>query len=232
MATARDIVEGSLRLLGVVAQNQPVPDSDAGFALEALQDMLASWSGIELYIPSITTDSFTLVAGTASYTYGTGGTFAASTRPETIQGAYLRNGTDDFPPMRALTLEEYEAIPNKSVSGVPSAYWYNPAYPLGVFYLNYAPDSAYTIKIDVLRALSEPAGLSTSLSFPDQYRACLKFNLAVWLAPEYGRKVSEETAHLAKQTRGAVQARNWRPMNLRCDPTLVGAGRSNIITGD
>ena len=230
MATARDIVEGSLRLIGVVGQAEQTPDADAGYGLLALQDMLAVWSADDIIIPSITQDSFTLVAGTASYTYGTGGTFTGSTRPESIVEAFLRSGTEDYP-LSAMTDTEYRDIPNKSNTGLPTRYWYNPSYPTGTFYFDVKPDAAYTLKVDVLRGLSQPTSLNGSISFPDQYRAALKFNLAIWLAPEYERPVSNEVALLARTTLSTLKAANWRPIQLRCDPALVGPSRSDINAG-
>jgi hypothetical protein len=43
MVTARDIVEGALRRIGVVASNQPIPPEMGEKTLRALNAMMASW---------------------------------------------------------------------------------------------------------------------------------------------------------------------------------------------
>lgn len=82
--TASDIIDGALRLVGVLAATETAPAVDSQLTLTCLQDLLADWSGEGLIIPTVSTTSFTLVAGTSEYRIGEVGAFTLGT---TLNGA-------------------------------------------------------------------------------------------------------------------------------------------------
>src|SRR5512147_587089 len=86
MATARtsnDLIDAALRLLGVLGTTETAPAADTTLGLEALQDLLAEWSGDGLMVPSVTVSTFGLVNGQVAYRVGEG----SMTLGTTLSGA-------------------------------------------------------------------------------------------------------------------------------------------------
>lgn len=78
MTQAQDLVTRALRAVGEYAAGEPIDPDDANDAFDTLNDMLEQWSNSTMMIPYKTEVIFTLVANTASYTIGQGGTVGGS----------------------------------------------------------------------------------------------------------------------------------------------------------
>lgn len=179
--TGQDLVDRALRLCGIrIATTTQQED-----ALDVLNQLLASWSAERLLVPAVVEEDFTLVAGTISYTIGSGGTFN-TTRPMRIATAYLRDSssvdTDVDPTM---SREDYALITDKSSRARPTRLYYAPEYPLGKIFFDAPPDAAYTFHAYSWKPLTAIATLGTTVSLPGEYEKVLVFSLAVDLAPEY-----------------------------------------------
>lgn len=79
MATGRDLVEESLRLIGVLADGEVSSASQLTGGLRSLKRMLGIWSAQSLTIFKYDIETFPLTAGKASYTFGATGDFGSST---------------------------------------------------------------------------------------------------------------------------------------------------------
>lgn len=88
MATVRDLIKGSLRLLGAIAPGETPSADEQAEALLALNSMISSWSTESLTIYSRVRESFTLTPGQQMRTLGVGGSFNTS-RPMEIEEAKL-----------------------------------------------------------------------------------------------------------------------------------------------
>jgi hypothetical protein len=95
--------------------------------------------------------------------------------------------------------------------------------PLGTVYLYPVPDAAETLYLDSLKPLTEITGLTTVLAFPPGYLSALKSNLAVLLAPEYGREPSKLVYQEAHDTKKAILNINAAG---RAEPINLGYGSS------
>ena len=96
MATARDVVKRALQKIGALVKSEAPSADEASDGLNALNNMLGSWTNDGLLIVSRAWETFTLVGGTALYTMATGLTFNTA-RPVKIISAYIRSGTIDYP---------------------------------------------------------------------------------------------------------------------------------------
>ena len=95
-----------------------------------------------------------------------------------------------------LSLEEYEALPNKSTQGTPVSFYYEPKRLVGALYLWNAPNSDFatnhTVEI-VYQAPMEDMDVGTEdVDFPNEWYDALILNLAVRLAPRYGMDRKEQ----------------------------------------
>ena len=114
--TTRDLVEDALRKIGVVAIDDPMTADESAHALRALDRLMKSWQnrGYSLWLNA--TQTLTLTTS-ASYTL-------SPVRPLRILNARLvRSGIET--PMQELTREEYDDLPLKSATGVPTTFYYD-----------------------------------------------------------------------------------------------------------
>lgn len=97
--TARDIVTRGLRLINVPGRGALLPKTDAVEALEALQDIVTSYSTSEQFVPGVTRHFFALQELKDVYRYGPGleapdfdSSLFNSGAPIRIESAYIRAG--------------------------------------------------------------------------------------------------------------------------------------------
>lgn len=232
MATARDIITGAARLLGVLRKGEALDADEAADGLSALNALIASWSSGALMGLSRTRDALTLVTASATYAIGTGQTL--NTRaPRMILSATISNGGIDYP-ASIITDEEYENIALKSVGGGITCYLnYNRDYVTDTGTIRLFP---IPVGGSVLNLLSEK-GLTTITAIGDDvflpfagFERALKFNLAVDIAPEYSVTPSQEVIAGAMKSLGAIRLETARNKPISFSAAASGVG-NNIFSG-
>jgi hypothetical protein len=235
--TGRDVVKASLRLLGVLASGEAPSASEASDALESLNRMISNWSTESLLIYARVRETFTLTPGTSSYTMGSGGTFN-TTRPLSIESASIElqstSPKQEFP-LNVLEITEWAAITAKDLTAtIPTDVYVEMTNPQATVNLWPVPTAANKIALYSVKELSSISTLDTALAFPPGYEEAIVYNLAVRLAPEYGRPVSAEVATVATESKANIERLNARPRYLRADSGLLVGNRAgfNFITGE
>jgi len=229
MATTRDIIEDSLRLIGVLGTGMTSTDAEAQDALRQLNRMLETWN-LESMM-SFSTDrhnTLALTASTQTYTIGTGGTFNV-TRPIEIEGASIRfnpSSEDTEIPLGILYEEQWHSIPDKDTeSTVPSSLYYEPEYPLGKVHLWPIPSvNTHQLILYVRNPLGALAALATTVQFPPGYEEAIVYNLAVRLAPGFGRPPDVFVIDTARTTKAKIKIANARPRYMKMDEGLTKSG--------
>lgn len=224
MTTARDIVTGAARLLGVVRKGVALDDDEATDGLEALNAMLLSWSSSSLNNIAGIRDVFTLTGGTASYTISeTGSPTVTAIVPTKIVSAYITEGSIDYP-LIEISSEEYEAISMKTISGRPEYFNYTTGEDLEP--INGSLDYNGKIRLypvptgGTLNTLSEKpilrfATLNESNNLLPTWLRAIKYNLAIDMAPEFGIEPSAAVVKIAKESLGALRLTNAKSMKMR-----------------
>jgi hypothetical protein len=186
VTTANTLAGDALGVLGVSDPTDSVAPEDATLGLRVLNRIVDSL-GLDSLMPIATTYQAIPLSGGA-VTIGTGGDVVV-TRPTRIEpGAYVRAGSIDHP-LEKITRDRWAAIGDKSLTGVPMYYWYEPTTAvLGTINFWPVPDGAYTAYIPLQSRLSSFADLTTSYSLPDGYEEYLTCALAVHMAPFYNRE--------------------------------------------
>jgi hypothetical protein len=206
--SAYDIVNRALRINGVIASLDSGDAQDVNDAFTSLNMMIEAWSLEDLMCYYIKSSTFPTVIGTASYTIGVGGT-CDTERPISIQSAFLRDMVDNSDsPIGLLTDIDYQAIPYKGQAGRPESIYYQPVQSLGILNLYPVPDAVYTISIAQLCQLTKFSELRHELDMPPGYLKALIWNLAIEIAPEYGKAVDEVTANKAVEARMLIKRKN------------------------
>ena len=233
--TARDLIRGSLRLLGVLASGEQPSAAEAFDGLQALNAFLDSASNEKLTAYVIERLDVPLVPGKAVYTWGVPGGDIAHPRPFHLEGAVLRLVENAYEyPLDLVDQAMYQTVALKSQPSLyPSLVWYEPTYPLGTLHLWTVPEQANVLGLLPFVPLTRFSSLDAAVTFPQGYERWLRYALAVELAPEYGREVSPVVVATLAQAISAIKRVNSVVPTLGMDPAYSGrqAGTWDAYTG-
>lgn len=186
--TATTLIKSALRAIGAIATGITPTADELADGLEALNFLLRDLitKGRAIYIVEV--ESFSLVAGTASYTIGSGGDFDTE-RPVRIESAYVRSSNIDYP-LEIVGQKKYASFAGKdSPTSTPMCLFYNPTYGTtarGTIYI--WPPGSGTLYLHSLKPISEPAAVGSDVVLPPEYVPFIKWALACELSPEYGKE--------------------------------------------
>lgn len=195
----KTLLVASLRKLAVVAAGEAPEDEELQDALEAFQSMLRLWAGQRILVFASTKESFSLVSGQASYTWGSGGNITTA-RPHQVLGAFIRDSNNTDSHVEIISEKEYRKYSNKGITGRPRTCFFHPLYPLAYLYVYPTPQDVETMWLDSMKPFTETSSFDdifSTLSFPAVYEEPMIYNLAVRMAPEFGKTVPAEVAALA-----------------------------------
>lgn len=221
MTTAKQIIEGALRTIGVLASGEEGQPSELQDALFTLNGLLGDWSNDGLLITNMTMKEFDLQENKRVYTYGTGGDFNA-TRPMSIEFAQILEQGALYPCSK-FGLVQYKELLNDSQQR-PQGYYLETSYPLAKVYFPTYPTTDNKFSITVLEPFTKFANIVNEVNLPDGYDRALRLNLAVELAAEYNGKLTPETVALAEKAKMNIQNRNVRVDTLTFDFTGINQG--------
>lgn len=230
MSTARDLIKGSLRLIGAIATGETPAAAELADALLVLNEMLSSWSTERLSLFQVTRESFPLVGGTASYTIGSGGTFNTE-RPVFVERVTVEVSGQEYP-VEMITPIEYAAISSKAQSGQPRKAYFSGASPLDTVSLYPAPDAANNLILYSVKPFSTFATVNDVVTLPPGYFRAIRYNLAVELGPEYGKMIGAEIASIAEESKSNIKRINTKPLYLDASQPVGGTSGFNILTGE
>jgi hypothetical protein len=217
-----------MRKIAAVASGEIPTAEELEDGLSALQVMLRMWAGEKIAVFASSKDDKTLTVGTYVYTWGSGGDIATA-RPNQINGAYILDSGGNSHPVGIISEGTYRNISVKGTVGRPYLLFYHPQYPLASLYLYYVPNAAETLHIDSFKPFTETSSFSAladELDFPSNYEEAVIYNLAIRLAPEFGKTIPAEVANIAVVTYEKICNRNiaeqMEPISID-----VPAGRQN-----
>jgi hypothetical protein len=230
MTTVRQIITDSLRLIEEVGAGETPSAESSSDAMRALSMMINSWSPQGDLIYSETVETFNLTANDGVYTIGATGDFATP-RPTRIVAATVNDGSIDKS-LDIIPANIYAAIQDKTIVGVPDTLTFFSDYPNATIKLYPLPSSAYTITLYTEKPLTEYTSLDTVLSLPPGYERALKYNLAIEIAPEYGKQASATVMKIAIESKNAIRNANNRYDNdkLMTDAALISKSGYNIYS--
>lgn len=226
MTTALDLISDALVDLGAVDPSESITADEGSHGLRRLNAMLGSWSNESLACYQIVQEGFATVAGTPSYTIGSGASWN-TTRPLKIESAFIRDSSSTDTDLDVYNRGEYDTIPLKTTQFRPEALYYTPAVPNGTVTLYGVPDAVFTVYLNSLKALQSFALLTTTVVLPEGYQRAVIANLSVELAPAYNRKPPDAVLAIARESKAAIKRLNSRTPKLRLDH-LGGSGGSGM----
>jgi hypothetical protein len=235
MATAGDIINGSLRLIGMLAEGEVPSSETSDDALNAMNQMIESWNTERLAVFSTQDQVFNWPPATISRSLGPSGDFVGN-RPVLLDDAtYFRDpATNISYGIKIINQQQYDGIAVKTVTSTyPQVMWINMTYPDIEMYLYPVPTKVIEFHFISVEELTRPANLATDLTFPPGYLRAFRYNLAMELAPEFGVEPSGQVQRIAMTSKRNLKRIN-NPGDVMALPySIVGTRqRYNIFAGN
>ena len=235
MASAGDIINGSLRLLGVLAEGETPSAATSQDALTALNQMIDSWNTERLAVFSTQDQIFTWPPGVISRTLGPSGTFSGIRPIALDDSTFFRDPASGISyGIKIINQQQYNGIAVKTVtSSFPQVMWINMTYPDIEMYVYPVPLRTIEFHFVSIEELTQPVNLATTLAFPPGYLRCFRYNLACEMAPEFGVEPSPQVKRIAMTSKRNLKRVN-NPGDVMALPySIVGTRqRYNIFAGN
>lgn len=230
--TVRDLIESSLRLIGAIATGETPSAAEESEALLALNGLLEAWSTQGLMIYQSPRLVFPLVGGQQMYTMGVGGNFNTARPMQILNASILQNTADpaNEVPIRILeTTDEWAEIPLKNTnSSFPTKLYVEWDNPLAKLYVWPIPFEASSLVLYTHQPFTAFPDAATTVALPPGYARSLRYNLALELAPEYGKEPSALVLRTAEDTKADIMRGNIRPDFMESDAFGLAKGGSHF----
>jgi len=235
MATAGETINGSLRLLGVLAEGETPSAETSQDALRAMNQMIDSWNTERLAVYATQDQVFTWPSGVINRTLGPTGNFVGN-RPILLDDAtyFVETGTGVSYGVQIINQAQYDGIAVKSsTSTFPEVIYVNMTYPDIDMFIYPRPTMNLEWHFISVEELTQPATLATALSFPPGYLRAFRYNLACELAPEFGEEPSPQVQRIAMYSKRNLKRIN-NPDDIMSMPYNLIATRQryNIFAGN
>lgn len=140
-----DILTDALIYVGAYAQGQTPNTDDMSLAFRTVNRKFDSLSAEKLSMIGMHRGSYSLT-GAASYTFGPGQTWAATSRPIKIKSASVLASNNVEKECRLPTADQWAQIPDKSRTGIfIEDLFYDNGYPTGVIWVSPMPAAGNVI---------------------------------------------------------------------------------------
>ncbi len=228
MPSANDVIKRSLRLIGAIASGEtPAADmaQDALTTLQALQD---EWQLDPLNMIATVREVFSVTANVQDYTIGPLADFARDFTPIDIDAAALLLASSTPPdteiPLSIWTEQQWQAqlvkpLTNTLFTGLK--YERETSTGLGLISLWPIPTTAVN---SIVLYLNTPVprfpNLSTVVTLAQGYENAYVYQLAIELAPEYGKPIDTIIRERATEALARIKRANNQPVELGLDPAL------------
>jgi hypothetical protein len=200
--SALDLMENAYLNIGAHALEQTLSGAKAKLGREGLNNIIKLWEGPPNFIHrglkmwQRETGSLTMTAKNSFSLKPSGGDCDIQIPLEILTAVIRNTASSSDVELNPLTLEEYQAISNKSAVGTPLEYYYEKRLTEGLLYLDCIPSasviSSYTISFVYRQPLEVISSNANEFDIEPSYRIALEFALSRWLAPKIGRKISSD----------------------------------------
>jgi hypothetical protein len=226
MTTAGEIINGSLRLIGVLAEGETPSASVTQDSIMAINQMIQSWDTERLSVFSTQDQVFTWPANTISRTIGPTGDFVGNRPIEIDDATYFKDPSSGLSfGVKLINQQQYDGIAFKTVTSTyPQVLWVNNTFPDMTLTVYPVPIKALEWHIISVETLTEVSSVATDMYFPPGYLRAFRYNLACELAPEFGVEPSPQVQRIAMTSKRNLKRINF-PGDLMAIPYPIVATR-------
>jgi hypothetical protein len=224
--TAGDLIKGSLRLIGMLAESEEPSAATMQDSIAAMNAMIESWDTERLSVFSTQDQVFNWPANQSVRTLGPTGNFVGD-RPILVDDStYFKDASTGLSfGIRLINQQQYNGIALKTVTSTyPQVMWVNMTYPNIEMTIYPVPTKTLEWHIVSVDKLTEVADVSTAIDFPPGYIRAFRYNLAMELAPEFGVEPSPQVQRIAMTSKRTLKRIN-NPDDLMAIPYAIVATR-------
>lgn len=240
--TAGELINGSLRLLGVLAEGETPSAETSQDALFAFNQLIESWNTERLSIFSTIDQVVAWQPNTLNATLGPSGTLQPVNPLDTLVRPVLVDDATYFVDpasgisygIKLINQQQYDGIAVKTVTSTyPQVMFINNTYPDIDIYVYPKPTKLLHFHFISVEELSRPAYLSSNILLPPGYLRAFRYCLACELAPEFGVEPSPQVQRIAMTSKRDLKRIN-NPDDIMSLPySIVGTRqRFNIFAGN
>lgn len=235
----RDLIRLSMLNIGVLAEGEDPGASQLQDAVTTLSMMIDTWSTERLFVSKVAQETFSFVGGQQLYTMGPGGDFDTQ-RPLFIESVAVRI-TYNTPqqvdiPCPILNQDQWARLSVKNTQGVFPTRVYASFDDTNVsLYFWPVPTTAPQVYITSWKPLVDLNTADLDISLPPGFKEALMYNLALRLAPTYGKEPSGMVVGLAQSTKSKLKASisAQKSYLMRADDALLPPDKVfNYLTGE
>jgi hypothetical protein len=226
MTTAAELIDGSLRLLGVLAEGETPSAAVMQDSIMAMNQMIQSWDTERLSVFSTQDQVFTWPANVISRTLGPTGDFVGNRPIEVDDATYFKDPSSGLSfGVKLINQQQYDGIAFKTVTSTyPQVLWVNNTFPNIEMTIYPVPIKALEWHIVSVETLNEVSSVATDMYFPPGYLRAFRYNLACELAPEFGIEPSPQVQRIAMTSKRNLKRINF-PGDLMAIPYPIVATR-------
>lgn len=197
--TVRDICLKGLKKAGVIAQDaQSAEAYETTTARDSLHVLLKSWQNADFRVFTLASQSVTLTTA-ASYTL-------SPVRPMSLETVRFKSDGRETP-MIQMMRQEYDELPDKTVTGQPTQYYYDRQREAALLYVwpLLASASGETLEITYWREIEDVDALGEAIDMPAEWYRAVIYGLAADLCDDFeieNPKIEAKALMLLKEARG------------------------------
>lgn len=192
MSTIDTLIQDALIDLGKLDPWNNIDANDLAHGIRVANRLFGRWATQNLLIPYTTSESFSTVASTVSYTMGSGGTASSARALRLIDNCYLTDSNSLSYPLKLINQDQYNRIYHKTLEGKPTLIYYDPLYSTGYIYLWKTPASVYTVYIESIKYLHDTLSVGDTVSLSPEYEDFVVLGLRNRLAGSFGVPVTAD----------------------------------------
>jgi hypothetical protein len=235
MTTAGEQINGALRLIGQLAEGETPSAATSQDALSALNQMIDSWNTERLSVFSTQDQVFMWPPNVLHRTLGPTGDFVGN-RPILLDDStyFIDPASGISYGIKIINQQQYDGIAVKTVTSTyPQVIWINMDYPDIDMYVYPKPTKVLEWHFISVTELTQPATLTTTLSFPPGYLRAFRYNLACEIAAEFGVEPSPQVKRIAMTSKRNLKRIN-NPDDVMSIPYAIVSTRQrfNIFAGN
>jgi hypothetical protein len=168
---------------GMAASDKIVIELDSGARHESTIASVDSATQITI------DDALASAASSGNYIYTYTLTTDEIKHPEQIRNVRLRNEGGNEIPMRQLSRQEYMELSDKNTEGSPYTWYFDKQLDNPALYVYTEPDNLKeSLRFDYVKTLDDLDATTDNFKFPDEWLEAITYNLALRLAPAFGKE--------------------------------------------
>lgn len=226
MTTAGEIIKGSLRLIGQLAEGEEPSADTMQDSIMAVNQMIQSWNTERLAVFSTQDQTFIWPPGQATRSIGPTGDFVGNRPVEIDDATYFKDPQTNLSfGIKLINQQQYDGIALKIVvSTYPQVMWVNNTFPNMEMTIYPVPTKALEWHIISVEELTQVTSVATDMYFPPGYLRAFRYNLAMELAPEFGVEPTPQVTRIAMTSKRNLKRINF-PGDLMAIPYAIVATR-------